>query len=433
MVQIVWLTLLAVHTGAAAVWWWLMPGGFPGSSTEYWVNEVAPLVVIALMLTALLARGRFGEALLPPTLAAIPIFWMTFGVSSRIVFEESFRSSWQTAFIGGAILAGLWVNRFRWRVPAVWLVPLIVLPAAIAGWTLPGSQRSADPATVAAGAPFGAAPAGTSDHKMIRLTKDAQVHPAEGRLVVRRDKLVLNVQPLLSFTSRSPDRCWTALAPAELNVATTRTLVSKVHDGARWSLFYKDEDASVLDVGSRDGALQLEARSRLARPVFSHVNSFSELTIQGHQKLSVSFSPVPQTRIEVMPVTAAARFAYLDERATFHVMQASQRQRGPFTEIAAGPLKRGDPLILTIYDGDKPVFIVTLDDWAAQASTQLSPAAGSGIPVNAIELMRGGDPESSPALISLSLAATSIGRGTQSVGYAAGVYRNRISVRLPSP
>jgi hypothetical protein len=249
--------------------------------------------------------------------------------------------------------------------------------------------------------------------------------------VIRRDALILNVQPMLSFANRSPDRCWTALAPEGQSPATSRSWTAKVHDGARWRLYYKDEDASVLEVGTRDGAVELDARSRLSKPIFAHASSYAELTISGHKKLTVSFSPVPQQRLEVAPATAPARFAYLDAADGFHVMQASQRQRGPFTEIAAGRLRRADPLVITVYDGDKAAFSITLDDWAAQASTQLSPAAGSGIPVNAIELARGGDAETAPVLITLTLADTSIGRGTQTVGHAAGVYRDRITVRLP--
>src|SRR6185369_14896456 len=100
MAQLVWLTLLAVHTGAAAVWWWLMPGGFPSSSTEYWVNQFLPPFVVLIFLTALFARGRFAERALPPVLAIIPIFWMAFGVSARLTFVESFRALWNLPFLG---------------------------------------------------------------------------------------------------------------------------------------------------------------------------------------------------------------------------------------------------------------------------------------------------------------------------------------------
>jgi hypothetical protein len=67
----------------------------------------------------------------------------------------------------------------------------------------------------------------------------------------------------------------------------------------------------------------------------------------------------------------------------------------------------------------------------AQASTQLSPTAGWGIPVNATELLRSGEPETARMLISLSLAGTSFGRGTQTVGHADGIYRNRMTITLP--
>ena len=433
MIQLIWLTLLAVHTGAAAVWWWLMPGGFPGSSSEYWVNQVVPLIAVVVLLTALFARGRFNHIVLPAVLAAIPAFWMAFGISARLVFDDSFRSLWNLPFIGGAAVGGLWVHQFRLRLVAKWLVPLLVVPAILAGWSFPGSQRAPDPATTPVGAAFDKPPAGAAlDRKVIRLTKDAQVRPDDGRVVVRRDAMILNVQPMLSFANRSPDRCWTALAPEGTSTATSRIFVAKLHDGARFRLWYRDEDASVLDVSAaRDGAVELDARSRLVHAVFAHVDTYAELTVSGHKKLTVAFSPLPQQRIEPAPATGAVRFAYLDAGDTLHIVQASQRQRGPFTELAAGRLKRGDPLVLTLYDGDKAAFSVTLDDWAAQASTQLSPTAGDGLPVNAIQMVRGGEPESAPVLITLTLADTSIGRGTQTVGHAPGVYRDRITVRLP--
>ena len=431
MIRFVWLMLLAVHTGAAGVWWWLMPGGFPSSSTEFWVNQVAPPLVIAMLLLALFARGRFSEAILPPILAMIPVFWMAFGISSRITFPESFASLWNLGFIGGAVLAGLWVRQFRFQVRPLWLTPALAVVAACAGWAAPGTQQAPEPATAPAGAALDAAPARAGDHRMVRLTHDAQLHPIDGRVVVRRDKLVLNVEPMLSFADRSPDRCWTALAPPEEDTATTRKLLSQVRDGTGWKLFYKDEDASELEVTTHGGAIELDARSRLAHPIFSHANSFAELTIQGQHELSVSFSPLPERRIEIPAATAPARFAYVDAQGTFHVVQASQRQVGPFTEIAAAPMGRRDPLVLTIYDGGKAAFSVTLQDWAAQASTQLSPTAGWGVPVNAIELVSGTQAGISRALVSVSLAATSIGRGTQTVGHAPGVYRDRITVSLP--
>ena len=50
--------------------------------------------------------------------------------------------------------------------------------------------------------------------------------------------------------------------------------------------------------------------------------------------------------------------------------------------------------------------------------------AGWGLPVNAIEFQRDGPVVS----LYLTLAATSVGRGWDSVGHAAGVYRDRLVI-----
>ena len=87
--------------------------------------------------------------------------------------------------------------------------------------------------------------------------------------------------------------------------------------------------------------------------------------------------------------------------------------------------------MLTLYDGDKAAFTVTLDGLVGAGLDALSPTAGDGLPVNAIELVRGGDADTTPGLITASLAATSLGRGTATVGHAAGVYRDRVTVAMP--
>ena len=89
------------------------------------------------------------------------------------------------------------------------------------------------------------------------------------------------------------------------------------------------------------------------------------------------------------------------------------------------------PWIFTLYDNDTPQCLITLEDWAAQASTQLSPTAGWGFTENAIsfQLLLPSEPnELSTGFIYISLANTSTGRGFDSVGHTAGLYRNRIRV-----
>jgi hypothetical protein len=424
LIQLLWLTLLAGHTGAAAVWWWLMPGGFPSSAPQFWVNQALPPIVTVVLLFALFARGKWSEAILPPILTTIPVFWIAFALSARLTFPESFGSTWYVPFFGGVILAWLSTRHFRLKRRPIWLIPTLAVLAAWAGWSFPHTFQAPEPSTQPEGGTLETI-AGATDHKLIKLSREAQLRPEDGRVVIKRDAVVLNVQPMLSFTDRSPDRSWAERAP------TTRTLTAKAHDGTRWTLAYKDEDASVLDVTARDGSVQLDARSRIARPIYSHASTFAELTVMGHKKLTVSFSPAPGKRVDVPQAGTPARFAFLDENGLFHLMQAAVQKRAPFTQLAAGKLARKDPLVVTLYDSDKPIFAVTLDDWAQQTSTALSPAAGDGLPVNVIELERGGEPDGAPVLITFSLAATTIGRGTAAVGHAAGVYRDRITVALP--
>jgi hypothetical protein len=80
-----------------------------------------------------------------------------------------------------------------------------------------------------------------------------------------------------------------------------------------------------------------------------------------------------------------SRLAYLDAQGGFHVVQATSGEKGLFHPLASGRLDRGQPLTITILDRDQPVASLTLLDWSSQASTELSPTAGWGLPQNAIE------------------------------------------------
>src|SRR6202034_1761945 len=93
---------------------------------------------------------------------------------------------------------------------------------------------------------------------------------------------------------------------------------------------------------------------------------------------------------------------------------------------ASGPLQRGEPLEITLLDEGRPEGRITLADWAQQAGVALSPTAGWGVPVNAIEFSASGDEPEAPASIFVTLAGTSVGRGWDCVGHSAGTYRNRI-------
>jgi hypothetical protein len=200
---------------------------------------------------------------------------------------------------------------------------------------------------------------------------------------------------------------------------------------------YSDGSELHLRSPSTSDALELTAYVPVSTDTFSHLNSFCVLEIIGHRRISLAFSPCRDHVVDVQPadypIGRPARFAYVNSIGQFHVVEATSGEKGPFHSLATGTLKRGDVLSIEIHNDDQAMAEVTLSDWSAQLSTDLSPTAGWGIAMNAIEFQRHGDGTESPVSIWITLAATSIGRGWDTVGHRAGIYRNQISLRWVRP
>jgi hypothetical protein len=263
-----------------------------------------------------------------------------------------------------------------------------------------------------------------------------RVHPGDGSLTVQAGSLRLSIEPLLQFLGRSPDGCWTILAPRRLRNGPGLFLQSAGRDANGPFLRYRaDYEATLrVDPDSEGGPVRLEAMAHLPRPVFSHLNTFCDMRVSGSRHLALSFSPCPETQIEVRPADYPSgrplRLAYLDAQGGFHVVEAASGEKGPFRELGRGTLHRVQPLAITLHDGGLAQARVVLEDWSAQVGTALSPTAGWGLPVNAIEFSLEGDDPGAPAVLFITLAATSVGRGWDSVAHRAGTYRNRMSIEV---
>src|SRR5262249_43110732 len=159
-------------------------------------------------------------------------------------------------------------------------------------------------------------------------------------------------------------------------------------------------------------------------------SAFCDVELGGHRRLALEFSPCPGALIEVRhfgyPAGRPVRFAFVSGERTFRVVEATSGEKGPFRTLALGRLEPEQALTITIHDGDRAIARLSLADFPAQADTTLSPTAGWGVPVNAIEFSLADDAPSSPASIFITLAGTSVGRGWDCVGHRAGTYRNRI-------
>ena len=430
--RVLWRIILTGHAAAAAGWMWMMPGGFPIGHARFWANRGLPLLVIVACVAGAWAGWRRRDALLRDFVLGVPMWWASAAVVGRVVFPISARWLWLPP-LGVAALMGLlavvtWLGRRHPRRRAL----LVVATAAVLGTVAPLTQRAGRPSTRPLGGPLGAPegdnwPAGSA----------ATSVPIEGGVVMSDGNGVsmhigpthLTVRPLLEFWSKSPDRCWTIAAPWRLRVEPDLVLNRGFHREGFAHLARSSEPQAELIVRADGGAVEIEAARRLDEPVYSHLNSFCKLEIKPLGTPALSFSPCPDAIVEVKasdyPVGRPARIAYLGADGMFRVVEARSGEKGPFRELAAGPMRRGDPLAITIHDGGLPLCRVTLETWAQQASTALSPTAGWGLPQNAIEFRLGiyGDVD-----IYITLAATSVGRGWDSVGHAAGTYRNRMRI-----
>ena len=173
---------------------------------------------------------------------------------------------------------------------------------------------------------------------------------------------------------------------------------------------------ATLPVFKRSRGLAGTAPVRRARLLASSaVSALTGAALVGTQLVPIDY-----------PFGRPARLAYLDRFGIFRVVEAETGEKGPFRTLARGPLARDEPLSITFFDEGRRRAKITLEDWARQTDTRLSPTAGWGVPVNAIEFSSSGDDAQSPASIFVTLAGTSVGRGWDCVAHAAGIYRNRI-------
>jgi hypothetical protein len=427
-----WLGILAAHGTGAAAWWWLLPGGFPVGHPRFWVNQVLPWVVLVLVVGI---RFFWWEraAVRQRVFAGFAVFWIGVAVAARVVFPVS-AAVWFVAplVLGLGMLAAVLVARPR----PDWWAAVVAAPALVLGARMPLAERGAAPDTwpVSDEVVFPETLQAPTDARAIVIAPEMKLDPGDAVVTVTSGRMMLNVQPVLAFVARSPDRCWTLFAPKALRDGPARRLVHLEQTGDRIVLGHRDDTVSMTEFSTHNGALEIDSWTHLPAPVYSHLNTSTEVTITGHKKLAVSFSPCGDARVEFKPFSiqgdSPGRAAYLDADGSFKVVQARTGEKGPFSTLAAGKLARSEPLVMTLFDQGQAVFEITLTDWAAQCGVQLSPTAGWGLPVNAIEFSLDGDSDRSAGGMWITLAATSVGRGWDTVGHAAGTYRNRVKVRV---
>jgi hypothetical protein len=430
---------LALHLLTAAVLWWISPKGFPYEHSRFWTNSVLPIAAIALAGCGLAAFHYRRPKLASLAILCFASAWAAGAVAGRICFPVSLGAVWLVGLLAAAagLVLAVWVAGGKGGFTRAWIPCAAV--GALVGVLFLRSQLPPHPSTE----PINAAPPEVggfeSSHTSLEEVGSegaARFIPSTAGLWLKRDNVRIHCSPLLEFDRISPDGFWSIFAPRRMQPPRRRYL-GKATSADRNAFRYSDGSQLLLPASLGSETVELTAYVRVAADTFSHLNSFCVLEISGHKKLSLAFSPCRETVVDVRPadypIGRPARFAYLDKSGQFHVVEATSGEKGPFHHLAVGPLKRGDALSIEIHDDIQLIAEVTLDDWSKQVSTERSPTAGWGVPINAIEFQRHGDPLESPVSIWITLAATSVGRGWDTVGHRVGIYRNQMSVRWLRP
>ena len=105
LLRLFWLTVLVGHATLALAWWWVQPGGFRPSHPRFWANRVAPAVVLAISIAALIALRRQKMGALGLLLPSWPAAWAAAGLACRIVFPTTLATLWLLPEAAAALMA----------------------------------------------------------------------------------------------------------------------------------------------------------------------------------------------------------------------------------------------------------------------------------------------------------------------------------------
>jgi len=254
-----------------------------------------------------------------------------------------------------------------------------------------------------------------------------EFHTKNGMVTAESDGVTYKIWPLLSFRSRSPDHCWTIFANRYQRRGPWMEFKQLVRHEDTWTAEYQSDISYDLRLEPVGRSLSLKSTAMLVAPIYSQLNTYCQANLVTAKRVELRFSPCRDYLIEVKPwdypVGRPARMAHFTGEE-FRIVEASSGEKGPFEILASGQLSRGEPVSIDfILDGQQSLSL-ELEDWSREASVDLSPTAGWGLPMNAIEFSRSGNCYT----VWITLAATSVGRGWDSVGHAPGCYRGGMKV-----
>jgi len=426
--RLAWGFSLLAHVALASVALWFLPHGFPFFHRRFVLSTLAPACIAAgslALAVALVFAPRAGVRFVP----VVAAFWGAGALGLLLVFPVTGAAAARPIGLVALFFAVLAAVTCRKRALFAWL-PAALLAAA-AGFGLACAERPMPPATQPAqqDSPRRARVPREPIADRFELGPNLSVESSSLTVTWRGREASISIAPALDFDRTPADGFWSIFSNA---VGRAPEIASATKTADSLGLWAPDGQQRLF-VQKKASGLELEAWTLLERPTYSHLNSFATVRVSGHQKLALRFSPCPSALIPVThadyPRGAPARFAYVDAERRFHVVQASDAEKGPFTSLAKGLFTPSDSLFIDLVelsDNERVFAQLEFLDFAAQLSTALSPTAGYGVSENAIQFGLADANPSSPAQLLLTLGASGVGRGWDSVGHRAGAYRNRV-------
>ncbi len=210
-------------------WWWLAPQGFPLGHSRFWVNAALPWLAVFLLAAGVrsLARpSRFRD----PMLMITPGFWVGAGIAAVVLFPSSSVKLLPLLVpmaLGLSIFAGISLERTRREA-------LAFLAGAFLGTFVSFSQQAPAASTRPSQTGLESPPTNLGAADIYREGV-VSFDPAKERISIAVRDTTIELWPLLSFDSRSPDRCWTNLASSQDREGPNRRLLGVQTSGPEWS------------------------------------------------------------------------------------------------------------------------------------------------------------------------------------------------------
>lgn len=408
------MTVTSLTLCAAGASWtlWRRPGVFPISDGLFWATTATVLLAWLAVLVALGGALSSRPALVLGVGLVPGVMLVSGGLAGRFVFPAA-----DSAFFGGPFTLGaLWLfttlRAYRTLPRRARLVALGVSVAASPLGVVQATARAPLPADTR---PLLQALPETSSDERLALDDEALQFPCGAAS--------LRLSPFLHFDDASEDGFWPLRrTPVVEKLVEAPSLTGPARRAA-------------LEVQPRDAGVFVDAATLVTRDVAAHLSRFADVSLAGLRTPRLRFDATGETVYPMStydyPSGRPVHFAAFTGDALV-VWRATSAEKGPFVELGRGALGRDAPLGLTVLDGDAPQCHLTFLDFTAQASTQRSPTAGEGVPVNAVQFGRFFSDDAPVSLI-LSLAATGIGSGFETTRHAPGVYRNRIIIEPHEP